>query len=263
MLLLRILLHLLLIAVLTVLTQIGGLVWLILWLLVRGAGRRVLAFAVLYPASVAATTFIAPSFGREALPCFEQDGLAPRSLIFCAFNRHYVTPELRLLAETLARDVDAEFPGAVTRYLDASFPFPVGLPLLPHLSHVDGRQLDLTFFYDFSRTVPGITPSPIGYRGALEPHAEDPAACRDPHRTPISFGLDWLAPFERTDHLTLDTERTSFMLRWLAEEAQKGGIETMLLDPDLRRRFALPPEVVRFPGCRAVPDPDHVHIEVR
>lgn len=262
MLIVRALLHLLLIAVLTVLTQIGGVVWLILWLLVRGAGRRVLAFALVYPVTVTATTLIAPSFGREALPCFERDGLAPRSLIFCALNRHYVTPELRLLTETLARDVAADYPGTVTRYLDASFPFPVGLPLLPHIAHVDGKELDLAFFYDSSRTVPGITPSPLGYRGALEPHAQDPKDCRDPDRLPLRVGLGWLAPFERDD-LVLDTERTSFMLRWLAEEAQKGGIEAMLLDPDLRRRFALPPDVVRFPGCRAVPDPDHVHIEVR
>ncbi len=262
MLVLRVLLHLFLIAVLTVLTQIGGAVWLVLWILIRRAGRRVLAFALLYPAVVAATTYIAPAFGRESLPCFERDGLAPRSLIFCALNRQYVTPELGLLTATLARDVAADYPGTVTRYLDASFPFPLGLPALPHVSHVDGKQLDLTFFYDSSRTVAGITPSPIGYRGALEPHAEDPDACRRPGRTPLRVGLDWMKPFERT-RLVLDTERTSFMLRWLAGEAQKGGISRMLLDPDLRRRFALPPEVVRFPGCRAVPDPDHVHIEVR
>lgn len=34
-------------------------------------------------------------------------------------------------------------------YLDANFPFKDGFPLLPHLSHDDGRKVDIAFMYRY------------------------------------------------------------------------------------------------------------------
>jgi hypothetical protein len=36
--------------------------------------------------------------------------------------------------------MDEKFPGTVTIALDANFPFVNGFPLLPHLSHADGKS---------------------------------------------------------------------------------------------------------------------------
>jgi len=256
------LLHLTIFVLLTVLTQIGGVVYLLAVWLTRGFLRRTFAFLGLYLVATIGAVFVAPVFGREALPCFERDGLAPRSLIYCAMNRQYVSPELHLLTRRLAEHVAGKHPGSITQYLDAGFPFAEGFPLLPHLSHDDGRKLDLAFYYQADGYRPGETPSPIGYWGFLEPHADDPATCRQKDRLTLRWDMTWFQGLVRDD-LTLDAGRTGTMLRWLSDEAVKGGVEKILLEPHLRARFALPPSVVRFQGCRAARHDDHVHVQVR
>lgn len=52
------------------------------------------------------------------------------------------------------------------------------------------------------------------------------------------------------------------MLRWLVEKGNKQGVEKVLLEPHLRARFALSPDVVRFQGCQAARNDDRVHIQV-
>lgn len=260
---LRILFHLSVFALLTVLTQIGGVAYLLALIVRRGVLGRIGAFLCLYIlASIAAIT-VAPLFGREALPCYGNETLAPRTLLTCAFNRQYGTPELTLLTRNLARDVASKHPGTVTLYLDASFPFVDGFPLIPHLSHDDGKTLDLAFYYESDGVYrPGETPSPLGYWGFLEPHADDPETCRDTNRFTLRWDMAWFQHVVRDD-LTMETQRTATMLRWLSDEAVKGGLEKILLEPHLRRRFALPPQVVRFQGCRAARHDDHVHIQMR
>ena len=260
---LRALFHLLILAILTIVTQIGGIAYLLALWVRRGFLGRVLAFAALYVGVTIAAIFVAPVFGRESLPCFERENLAPRTLLTCALNRQYATPELVLLTQDLARDVAVEYPDTLTQYLDASFPFFNGFPLIPHLSHDDGRKLDLAFYYDgaagYAR---GVTPSPLGYWGFFEPHADDPETCRNIDRFTMRWDMDWFQRFVRDD-LEMDAPRTATMLRWLADEAVKGGIDKILLEPHLRARFALPPSVVRFQGCRAARHDDHVHIQMR
>ena len=255
--------HLIIFFLLTVLTQIGGVAYLLALWLTRGFFRRTFAFFCLYGVAAIAAVFVAPVFGREALPCFERDGLAPRSLLYCAMNRQYVSPELHVLTRRLAEDMAGKYPETVTQYLDAGFPFTDGFPLLPHLSHDDGRKLDLAFYYQADgKYRPAETPSPLGYWGFLEPHADNPATCRRKDRLTLRWDMAWFQGFVRDD-LTLDAGRTGTMLRWLADEAVKGGVEKILLEPHLRARFALPPSVVRFQGCRAARHNDHVHVQVR
>lgn len=74
--------------------------------------------------------------------------------------------------------------------------------------------------------------------------------------------MGWFQPFVRND-LTLDSARTATMLRWLVDEGAENGVEKVLLEPHLRARFALPPGLVRFQGCRAARHDDHVHFQVR
>ena len=107
----RLLLHIGVFVLLTILTQIGGIAYLgALWIS-RGFWRRSLLFLGLYTLVTISTIFIAPIFGRQALPCFQEDGLSPRSLTYCAMNRQYVAPELHRLTGNLARYVLAKHPG--------------------------------------------------------------------------------------------------------------------------------------------------------
>lgn len=247
--------------VLTILTQIGGVAYLLASWLARGVFRQTVAFIGVYALLSLGAVFIAPVFGREPLPCVERDGLAPRSILYCALNRQYVSPNLHQLATRLARHVDAQHPGSVTQYLDAGFPFADGFPLLPHLSHDDGRKVDFAFYYRAEDYLPGETPSPLGYWGFLEPHADDPEICRKKNRLTLRWDMGWFQRFVRED-LTLDAARTGTMLRWLVDEGVKDGVEKVLLEPHLRARFALPPAIVRFQGCRAARHDDHVHVQV-
>ena len=76
---------------LTILTQIGGLAWLI----ALSFRQRFIAFLIVYAALTTAATWIAPNFGRVALNCWDNGALQVQSWMYCALNRNYVAPELR------------------------------------------------------------------------------------------------------------------------------------------------------------------------
>ena len=134
--------------------------------------------------------------------------------------------------------------------------------MLPHLSHDDGRKLDLAFYYGADEYLPGETPSPLGYWGFHEPDAKLPKICNEDNFLTLRWDMNWFQSFVRDD-LTLDSARTATMLRWLAKEGAKGGVEKILLEPHLRTRFSLPASMVRFQGCRAARHDDHVHLQIK
>ncbi len=160
-------LHLGAIAVLTMLSQLGGLAWAGAMLVSRRKGLRMqgflLAFGLFYGLIWGAAQVTAPAFGRVPLPCSGAP-LRMQSPLYCALMRNFVTPELRDVALDAAHAVAAEHPGTITLALDGSLPFLDGLPLFPHLSHDDGEKLDFAFFYaDATGYAPGQTASPLGY----------------------------------------------------------------------------------------------------
>lgn len=94
-------------------------------------------------------------------------------------DRHYTSPRLVTLLTSLSREVERAYPGSVTLFLDANFPFLTGFPLLPHLSHHDGRKLDLAYFYAEPGGAyrPGLLRSPIGYWAFEQPATGDTPRC--------------------------------------------------------------------------------------
>ncbi|MEX0305154.1 MAG: hypothetical protein AB3N24_22275, partial [Leisingera sp.] len=216
--------HLALVILLTLLTQLGGIAWLAA-LIFR---RRLLAFLILYAGLSLAAAWTAPQFGRVALSCVDRGPLQVQSWFYCALNRNYVVPQMAELLRDAAVAVDAEYPGTVTQVLDANFPFFTGFPLLPHLSHHDGRKADLAFYYSGAQAYePGATRSPIGYF-AFEP---GPANCPSNWLT-LRWDLRALQPLWRD--LELDAARNRAVLRVLAADRRVGKI---LLEPHLRDRW--------------------------
>ena len=139
----RVLAHTLLIVLLTALTQVGGIVWLVSLAISQLIKRKFrfktfLIFTLLY----SLTTFIlvpllAPLFGRE--PIVNTGQVRPTNYLTIVLNRNYVRPALNdVLRKTTA---DLQGSGITINYLDANFPFLNGFPLLPHLSHNDGKKL--------------------------------------------------------------------------------------------------------------------------
>lgn len=247
---LRFLFHAFFILFLTVLTQIGGLAWI-------GAlffRRKLPAFVLAYVALAVAASWIAPSFGRVALNCFGDGPLQVQSWMYCALNRNFVAPELAEVLAQTAKEVDRRFPGTQTLVLDANFPFFTGFPLLPHLSHDDGKKADLAFYYrDEDGYLPGATRSPIGYF-AFE---RGPTGCAQDWPT-LRWNLDILQPLWR--NYDLDTKRNRAVLRILSNDNRVGKI---FVEPHLVQTLNAFHPKIRFQGCRAARHDDHIHFQLR
>ena len=257
------------VVVLTLLTQIGGLVWLVALGIERRSRAGFLVFLALflglYAAGSALSYAVAPVFGRVPLPCFDDGAsrLRMQSPLFCALNRQYVVPELKEAAFALSRHMNQAFPGTTTLALDANFPFFDGFPLFPHLSHSDGRKLDVAFFYQNTdgSYLDKATRSPIGYFAFEQPHPDSILPCRDREDLlTLRWDLDFLQPLWRP--LPLEDGRTAEALRWLAGEGSGFGIEKIFVEPHLAQRLGVEAESIRFQGCRAARHDDHIHMQV-
>ncbi|MEL6265913.1 MAG: hypothetical protein AAFR52_09755 [Pseudomonadota bacterium] len=240
--------HAVIATLLTVLTQLGG----VAWLVSRALPRPLASFAMLYAVAGIAALWLAPLAGRVPLSCLGDGPLSMQSPLYCVLNRQSVDPVMAAAAEAAAEDVATAFPGTVTLALDASFPFVDGFPLLPHLSHDDGAALDLAFYYrDAGGYAAGATPSPIGYF-AFEP---GPTDCPDRWPT-LRWDLDWLQPLWPA--MALDEARLRVLVERLAADDR---VDRMFLEPHLARRLDVAGPKLRFQGCRAARHDDHLHVQ--
>lgn len=246
----RIALHLVVLVLMTVFTQIGG----VAWVLAMWFRRRLLVFVASYTMLSLSVVWVAPTFGREALSCLDRGSLQVQSWIYCALNRNYVEPELKEILKDTAEEMDERFPGTITVVLDANFPFVDGFPLLPHLSHDDGEKVDLAFYYrDEQGYLPGVTRSPVGYF-AFE---DGPTNCSREWPT-LRWNLGVLQTVWRD--LELDEERNRVLLQSLARNSQVGKI---FVEPHLVRTLSVEHANIRFQGCRAARHDDHIHVQLR
>lgn len=261
-------LHGLVVIVLTMLTQLGGIPYAIavfspLPTLFRSRMLRLVIFVLLYTVLWFAALFIAPIFGRTSLACgFDRhEAVKMQSLFYCAANRHYVSPQLKSVTNGLAAHMARTYPGAKTVALDANFPFFNGFPLLPHLSHDDGRKLDLAFYYQDADGVPlpGKTRSPIGYWAFEYPSADSSEACPDGGL--MRWDVEWFRPF--TKSYSLDEARTRTALNWLTNEGAVLGVSRVFVEPHLVERLNVQSPIVRFQGCHAARHDDHIHIQLK
>ncbi len=244
--------HTLIILLLTALTQIGGIAWL---LALRVRRWRLVAFAAAYAGLWMAAVSLAPLQGRVPLPCHGET-LQMQSPLYCVMLRHFVTPELAEVAHDIAADVAAAHPGTVTLALDGSFPFLDGMPLLPHLSHHDGRKLDFAFFYtdDAGKYLPGKTRSPIGYFAFELPG--DPVC--PPARLTLRWQFAWLQPL--WPDRPLNAARTETLLRATLSHPK---LDRLFLEPPLAAQLGVQAHPkLRFQGCRAARHDDHIHMQI-
>lgn len=245
----RVVLHISGVVFLTLLTQLGGIAWMI-GLCFR---RRVLAFLASYAALSATALMIAPMFGRVAIPCMAQGDLRMTSPIYCVLNRQYVTPELQDVLLDFSGDMASQFPDTTTLVLDANFPFIDGFPLLPHLSHDDGEKVDLAFFYkDGLGCLHKTTKSPVGYF-AFE---DGPTNC--PERK-LSLRWDFAALQPLCPPYDLEHLRMKAALDLLSADARVGKV---FIEPHLKTRFDAQSAKIRFQGCRAARHDDHIHLQL-
>jgi len=226
---------------LTFLTQIGGLVYIAVLLVAKVFGWKDRAavyviFIFAYASASFAIIYIAPVFGRQAIPCsFTQvDSLKTAHPIYCALNRNYVTSDLATMLERASLAVAEKYEGTQTLVLDGNFPFITGFPLLPHLSHDDGHKVDLAFYYQDGKGeyLPGYMKSPIGYWGYTQPRVGEPAPCENYNKLSLRWDFDFLQS-EWRDY-RLEPKRTAYLLNWLTTEGVQYGLEKILLEPHIK-----------------------------
>ncbi|MEO1450371.1 MAG: hypothetical protein AAFV07_12640 [Bacteroidota bacterium] len=268
----RVLLAILWVAILTILTQVGGLLWLI-WLpigrrltpKVQGWRRWWARFGMSLGFYLLCTLLVIPPLarleGRVALPLSPWGNITPLSLVYPLGNRHYVRPALRDMLIRQQAELDKQYPGARIAYLDANFPFLDGFPLLPHRSHDDGRKVDLAFLYadqDGSYRA-RRAPTWLGYasyEGPRKGERDQPARCAAQGYWQYSI-MDVFTP--GASRWQVDVPRTKQMLRLLARDKASGKL---FLEPHLKARWGLKHSKIRFHGCPAVRHDDHVHVQL-
>lgn len=235
---------------LTLLSQLGG----VAWLIALAFKRRFMAFLLAYATLSLLVVWAAPQFGRTALPCFSNETMGQQSWAYCALNRHYVTPEMKTVLEDLAQAVTTQFPGTKVQFLDAGFPFVTGFPLLPHLSHDDGQKADIALFYNApgGAYLPGETRSPIGYFAF-----EDGASSCPPTWLTLRWNMPWLQSFFAA--LDLNIPRNRFVVNHLANDPRVGKV---FVEPHLVEKFGVHGAKIRFQGCRAARHDDHIHVQL-
>ena len=155
-------------------------------------------------------------------------------------------------------------PGTVTNYLDANFPFIDQFPLWPHLSHNDGKKLDLSFQYNESATgqITNDIPSLIGYGICEEPadgEENKPLYCSGKGNWQYNLLRD-IVPQINKLKFTFDDSRTRAIVNsFAAQEA----LEKIFIEPHLKTRLGLTSSKIRFHGCQAVRHDDHIHVQLK
>jgi len=217
--------------------------------------KSTLVFVSLYLiASFVIVPFIAPLFGRERIQTTAK--LQPAAYATILLNRSYVTPHLN----TVLQEISAEIP---LRFLDANFPFIDKFPLLPHLSHNDGRKIDLSFIYETQDGTPSNqVKSTSGYgvfEGPRQGEENQTAKC-------LSSGY---FQYDYPKYLTFGTKNTDLRLsesgtrELLLTILKNNRIEKVFIEPHLVKRLNLADSRIRFHGCRAVRHDDHIHVQIK
>lgn len=253
-------------ALLTTLTQVGGVVFLLsivigrLFSLEKGWANT-LVFLGLY---LVTSVFIAPPlaklFGR--VPIEQTEGVKPLRWATVAMNRHYVVPDWNVV---LAKMED-ELKGSeiCILYLDANFPFP-GIPLAPHLSHKDGKKLDLAFVYaDESGSIVPAGKSTTGYgvfSGPENGETDQPSICAKREKGRFYELASWLSFGSFNDELTFDVRANRKLAKAFLQQREA---EKMFVEPHLKDRMNLGSySKVRWQGCHSVRHDDHFHMQIR
>jgi len=252
--------HLLIILGLTAITQVGGLIWLLAIIISYKIkkGKRIV-FPLLYLLfNLVIIPPIASYLGREKLPIFEEN-LKPHNWFYPLAFRNYVNPDLKRELENSAQTLSAS--NINITYLDANFPFIKGFPLLPHLSHSDGKKIDISLMYlDKDGNSTNKKPSVSGYGVyANSSHNYTSETC-------IKKGY-WQYDF--TKYLTLgtinneelDLKNTRLLIEQLLSIPTTGKL---FIEPHLKQSLGLSQQSkIRFTGCQAVRHDDHIHYQIK
>jgi hypothetical protein len=147
-------------------------------------------------------------------------------------------------------------------YLDAGFPFSLyGFPLIPHVSHYDGKKVDLAFFYERrinGEQIQGV-PSPVGYWVYEGPVGDEVRPCIGREGW-LRWDFKWFQPLFKS--YCMDIERTRSLVLNLFHNTK---IRKILIEKHLELRLIGrdDKEKIGMQECEYARHDDHLHIELR
>jgi len=202
---------------------------------------------------------IAPIFGRE--PVNINENIKPASFLTNILNRNYIVPELNILLRKVSGQLKGT--GIEIRYLDANLPFIKGFPLWPHLSHNDGKKIDISFVYEDELNVVKNKSKSISGYGVFEKPFENEMnqtkICKR-NGNPFYDFSRYLTFGTKNKNLKFSIEGNRLLLNVLVDQPQTSKI---FIEPHLKQRLKLTSQKIRFHGCKSVRHDDHIHLQIR
>ena len=260
----KITLKIILFIVLTAITQIGGVIY-VLSLIISDKWTRNLKFKtlIIFINLYLVSTFlivpvIAPILGREKVKHSEK--IKPTNFMTVLLNRNYVQPKLNQLLNKTEKELNGT--PIEIHYLDASFPFINKFPLLPHLSHNDGKKIDLSLIYETELGELSTKQKSVSGYGWFENPKSSEYNQIEICLTSGYFQYDF------PKYLTLGNINPALVF---SEKGTKKLIEGILkskdlgklfMEPHLKSRMNLTDDRIRYHGCRAVRHDDHIHVQL-
>ncbi len=256
---LKTILQLILFVFLTAITQIGGVIYLISLIISKRwkFNLPVSFFTLYFIATFLLIPYVAPVFGREKIK--NTRGIQPTNYMTILLNRNYVNPELnKILLQT-----EKDLKGIKIHYLDANFPFINNFPLLPHLSHNDGKKIDISLIYETKNGIITNKQKSISGYGVFE--NPKPKEYNQIKKCLSSgyFQYDYpkYVTFGKINRdLVFSEKGTKMLINSILKNKSVGKI---FIEPHLKTRMNLKNSKIRYHGCRAVRHDDHIHLQLR
>lgn len=253
--------------ILTIVSQIGGALYLISIVLIpKKSNSHIFKRASVFVSLYLLFTFliiphIAPIFGRVKIE--DSKTLESHSFFYKLLNRNYVKPELHDVLITIAEEGRKANKDFKLIYLDANFPFIDNFPLLPHLSHNDGKKIDVTLMYQNKAGVQtNLKPSRSGYGAFVEPNEVEFSQthfCKENGYWQYDYPK-YLTLGTPNDELVFSNDGTKRLLTSILEVEAVGKI---FIEQHLKARMSLTNDKLRFQGCGAVRHDDHIHFQIK
>lgn len=264
---LKLFLYLLIFILFTVLTQIGGIVFLASLFIAKKwkqhfRFKKLSIFLILYIfTAFVIIPVVAPFFGREKIK--NTSTVEAHSFFTRLLNRDYVKPEMNNSLKEISERLNKKYPGVQLIYLDANFPFLDKFPLLPHLSHNDGKKIDISLIYKDENRVVGNKKRSISGYGAFEGpkkgEYDQITVCKSKGKWQYDFPK-YLTLGKINKQMKFSEKATKELV---LEIVKQKNVNMLLIEPHLKTRMQLTHSKIRYHGCHAVRHDDHIHFQIR
>jgi hypothetical protein len=175
-----------------------------------------------------------------------------------------VRPQIKTVALKISSEMGDRHPNICIYYFDANHPFLKGYPLFPHLSHNDGKKLDLGFIYmdKEGKDLSDNTPSVVGYGISEEPingEYNRPLECsRNSKNWMYNFMRNIYPQAAKVDYI-FNQQISKELINKFAKES---SISKVLLEPHLKVRLKLNSAKIKQVQCGSVRHDDHFHVQI-